>query len=186
MIIRRGVWVGKDRRGGGTVFLMKPKIISWNARGINDANKRLRICSLLHSWKADIVCIQVTKLSHVDRNIIQSLWGCSFVGWSFLAPLGASGGVLLMWDKRVVHLVEDCIENHSVAVSFKNVVDGWRWALVGVYGPNMDRDRRLLWEGLAGLHHIWELPWIVMASTREGGTSNLKICGSKRSVLGRR
>ncbi|KAG6660252.1 hypothetical protein CIPAW_03G092400 [Carya illinoinensis] len=98
---------------------MKPKILSWNVRGINDVNKHLRIRSLLRSWKINIVCLQETKLSFIDRNIIHSLWGCSFVGCSYLASLGASGGVLLIWDKRVGELVEECIGNYLVPVLLK-------------------------------------------------------------------
>lgn len=48
---------------------MKPKIFSWNIRGINDPNKRLHIKSLLHSWKVDIVCLQEMKLRFIDRCI---------------------------------------------------------------------------------------------------------------------
>lgn len=139
---------------------MKPKILSWNVRGINDVNKRLRIRSLLRSWKVDIVCLQETKLCGVDRHIIRSLWGCSFVGWCYLPSSGASGGVLVMWDKRVVEMAEDCIGVFSMAVSFKNIEDGWIWALAGVYGPNVDRDRSLLWEELVGLHSLWDLLWV--------------------------
>ncbi|KAF5444273.1 hypothetical protein F2P56_036760 [Juglans regia] len=73
--------------------------------------------------------------------------------------MGASRGVLLMWDKRVVELVEDCIEIYSVAGSFKNIKDGWMWVLAGVYGPNVDRDRSFLWEELADLYYLWDLPW---------------------------
>jgi hypothetical protein len=29
----------------------------------------------------------------------------------------------------------------------------------GVYGPNDDVERRGLWEELAGLMSMWELPW---------------------------
>ncbi|KAG6642168.1 hypothetical protein CIPAW_09G124600 [Carya illinoinensis] len=76
-----------------------PKILLWNVRGINDVNKRLRIRSLLRIWKVDIVCLQETKLRSIDRNIIRSLWGCPFVGWCYLASSGASGGVLVLWDK---------------------------------------------------------------------------------------
>ena len=86
---------------------MKPKILSWNVRGLNDRNKRLRIKSLLRMWKGDVVCFQETKLQFIDRRIVRSLWGCSKVGWAYLASLGASGGVLLMWDKRVVEAIEE-------------------------------------------------------------------------------
>lgn len=32
------------------------------------------------------------------------------------------------------------------ACSFKNFEDGWKWALAGVYGPNLHKDKSLLWE----------------------------------------
>ncbi|KAG6701230.1 hypothetical protein I3842_08G155900 [Carya illinoinensis] len=64
---------------------MKPKILLWNVRGLNDYNKQLRIRSLLRSWKVNVVCFQETKLRVVDRRLIRSLWGCSYVGCSYLA-----------------------------------------------------------------------------------------------------
>lgn len=50
--------------------------------------------------------------------------GVSVLVWFVLASLGASGGVLLMWDKRVVEAVEDCVGNFSVACLFKHLLDG--------------------------------------------------------------
>jgi hypothetical protein len=35
---------------------MKPKILSWNVRWLNEGNKCLRIRNLLQDWKVDIVC----------------------------------------------------------------------------------------------------------------------------------
>ncbi|KAG2718513.1 hypothetical protein I3760_03G224000 [Carya illinoinensis] len=139
---------------------MKPKILSWNVRGINDVNKRLHIRSLLRSWKVDIVCLQETTLCGIDRYIIRSLWDLSFVGWCYLASSEASGGVLVMWNKRVVEMVEDCIGLFSIAVTFKNIEDGWMWALAGVYRPDVDRERSYLWEEFAGLYSSWNLPWV--------------------------
>ncbi|KAF5442227.1 hypothetical protein F2P56_034912 [Juglans regia] len=45
-----------------------------------------------------------------------------------------------------------------MACSFENVEDGFQWAFAGVYGPNIDVERRSLWEELAGLLSWWELP----------------------------
>ncbi|KAG2698544.1 hypothetical protein I3760_07G155600 [Carya illinoinensis] len=98
---------------------MKPKIVSWNICWLNEANKRLRVRDLLQEWKADIVCLQETKLKLIDRKIVRSLWRGSHVDWSFLASNGASGGVVVMWDRLVVEKVEDCIGQYSVACSFK-------------------------------------------------------------------
>ncbi|KAF5479667.1 hypothetical protein F2P56_000468 [Juglans regia] len=88
---------------------MKHKILSWNVRGLNKVEKRLRIRRLLREWKADIVCLQETKLKLISRRIIRSLWSNIYVDWVYLVSSGASGGVVIMWDRRVVEKVEEYI-----------------------------------------------------------------------------
>lgn len=39
---------------------MKPKILSWNVRGLNDRVKCSRIDNLIRGWKLDLVCFQET------------------------------------------------------------------------------------------------------------------------------
>jgi hypothetical protein len=68
---------------------------------------------------------------------------------------------VIMWDKRVGEKVAECVGDYTLAISFRNVADHSTWALTGVYGPNFDRDRRLLWDELAGLHSCWNLPWCI-------------------------
>ena len=34
---------------------------------------------------------------------------------------------------------------------FRNVGDNFEWAFSSVYGPNVDREKRLMWEELMGL-----------------------------------
>jgi exonuclease III len=58
---------------------MIPKIVSWNVRGLNERNKRMRIRGLLRDWEVDIVCLQETKLEYISREVIKSLWGCQHV-----------------------------------------------------------------------------------------------------------
>ena len=45
--------------------------------------------------------------------------------------MGASGGVLLMWDNKVVDKVEEAVGCFSVSCKFKNVVDYFVWAFTG-------------------------------------------------------
>uniref|UniRef100_A0A2N9H040 Uncharacterized protein n=1 Tax=Fagus sylvatica TaxID=28930 RepID=A0A2N9H040_FAGSY len=44
----------------------------------------------------------------------------------------------------------------------------------GVYGPNDDRDRRLMWDELAGMRSWWEVPWVL------GGDFNVVHFPSER------
>ena len=47
----------------------------------------------------------------------------------------------------------------SVSCKFKNVGDQFEGAFTGVYGPNLNKRRRLMWEELTGLISWWDLPW---------------------------
>uniref|UniRef100_A0A2N9H333 Reverse transcriptase domain-containing protein n=1 Tax=Fagus sylvatica TaxID=28930 RepID=A0A2N9H333_FAGSY len=140
---------------------LKGLILTWNVRGLNDPGKRLRIKHMLKIWAPDIICLQETKMELISKAIVRSLWRCHHVDWMFLGSNGASGGILLMWDKRLVEKIEDAVGSYSVSCKFKNVADQNVWMYSGVYGPNVDRERGLLWDELAGIRSWWGVPWVV-------------------------
>ena len=49
------------------LIFMNLKILSWNGRGLNDRRKRLIVKNLLRGWKCDVICLQETKLTGMDR-----------------------------------------------------------------------------------------------------------------------
>ena len=153
---------------------MNAKILSWNVRGLNDRGKRLRVKHMLKIWQPDIICLQETKLEVITRRIVRSVWRCHHVDWMFLGSNGASGGILVMWDKRLVEKVEDAVGLYSVSCKFKNIVDHKVWMFTGVYGPNVDRERSNMWEELAGVRSWWGVPWCV------GGDFNVVRFPSER------
>lgn len=59
--------------------MLKPKIVTWNVRGMNEVEKRIKIRRRLREWKADIVCLQETKMENVSREVVLSVLGCSHV-----------------------------------------------------------------------------------------------------------
>ena len=138
---------------------MNVKILSWNVRGLNDRDKRLQVRSFIKQWGADIICLQETKIELVSRRLVRSLWGIHHVDWMFLGSIGASGGILLMWDHRVVEKIDEAMGDFSVSCRFRGVIDQFEWAFSGVYGPQTDRERSLMWDELAGLASWWGIPW---------------------------
>ncbi|KAG6654081.1 hypothetical protein CIPAW_05G121300 [Carya illinoinensis] len=149
-------------------------ILSWNVRGLNVLNKRLRVKNLIHKWRGDVICFQETKLKSVNTSIVRSLWSCHYVGWVDLVVEGASGGIIVMWDRRVVELIDHYVGDFMVACHFKNVDYGVEWAFAGVYGPNLEIFRRALWDEMAGVCCCWDLPWC------SGGDFNVKRFPSER------
>ena len=60
-----------------------------------------------------------------------------------------SGGVLLIWDKRVIEKLDVIVGKFSISVLLRGVVDDFVWACIGVYGPNDDGQQASLWEELS-------------------------------------
>ena len=87
----------------------------------------------------------------VTRGLVRSIWSCPYIDWLYLGSKGASGGILLMWDQRVVEKIEEAMGHFSVSCRFKNVSDQFEWAFTSIYGPNLNRKRQIMWEELAGL-----------------------------------
>jgi hypothetical protein len=71
--------------------------------------------------EGNIVCLQETKLELVSKGVVPSLWGCHHANWYFLGYRGDSGRVLLMWDRRMMEKIEECVGAFFVACSLRNV-----------------------------------------------------------------
>ena len=83
--------------------------------------KSSQIKNALKLWKGEVICLQETKLENIGRLVVRSLWSNRFADWKYLESEGASGGVLIMWDKCVAE-VQDCVKGQfSISCRFKNV-----------------------------------------------------------------
>ena len=81
------------------------RMLLWNVRGLNDLRKRDVFKFFLRDWRCDLICLQETKLEVVSLSVIRSLWGNFSIGFVFLKVIGASGGIIVMWDKSTFNLV---------------------------------------------------------------------------------
>ena len=57
---------------------MKLKLLSWNVRGANDNNKRKGIKALIRDQKANLVCLQDTKIQEMSIGVVRSLGVAGF------------------------------------------------------------------------------------------------------------
>ena len=59
---------------------MNLKIISWNVRGLNDCEKRLRIRNMIRGWGVDIICLLRNKNGIDNKERDLELVGLSTFG----------------------------------------------------------------------------------------------------------
>lgn len=74
------------------------------------------------------------------------------------SSVGSSGGILLMWDPRVVAVRDNLIREFSVSIEIcweENI----KWWFSAIYGPCKPREREMLWDELAGLRSICGNNW---------------------------
>lgn len=79
-------------------ILMDPsKVLVWNVRGLNSSARQDSVRTLVDSNKADIVCLQETKMEVISLGVVLSALGSSFCHFTFVPSVGASGGILIAW-----------------------------------------------------------------------------------------
>jgi exonuclease III len=71
-------------------------MFNWNVRGLNGGARRQVVKDLVSDHRAQIVCLQETKLQTVNDFIISETMGAQFVGgYAVLLAEGLSGGVII-------------------------------------------------------------------------------------------
>ena len=72
-------------------------------------------------------------------DVVKNLGAKRFTDWEAVDAGGASGGILIFWDNRVLELLE--LERGSFTISgcFRNMEDGFIWVFTSVYGPVLSR-----------------------------------------------
>jgi hypothetical protein len=54
----------------------------------------------------------------MSSGIVDSLWGSQYVDWCCIDSRAASGGILLMWDRRVVANIDERVEEFNCYLLF--------------------------------------------------------------------
>ena len=85
------------------------------------------------------------------------------------------GGILLLWDKRRISMVDSVVGSFSVSCLFRMAEDRYQWVFSGVYGPIERSLKESFWEELGLISGQWEEPWCV------GGDFNKILSLNKRS-----
>lgn len=73
----------------------------------------------IEQWRADIVCLQETKLQGDIQEIVKHIWGGRWVKYGCLEASGAKGGNIMLCDSKVWKGEVLQKEVHTLTCSFE-------------------------------------------------------------------
>ena len=125
------------------------KLVSWNVRGLGNVEKRKEVRKLVEDKKPLILCLQETKLPVCDDNLNLLMWGDSNHAYSFRPSVGASGGLLTVWDTLEVEVWSSVSQDHVLIIHGKFTRTNEVFYIFNVYTPCEPRARQQLWGALS-------------------------------------
>lgn len=116
-------------------------IVSRNIKGFGRQEKRLAVRKLVRRQRVDFLLLQETKVASNVDQVIQEVWGAQSCGWDWVSSQGASGGLIAIWDDKVLCEEEVFKDQRIMAIKGRSLGDDFVRAVDNVYGPNEERDR---------------------------------------------
>ena len=77
------------------------QFLCWNIRGLNDSNKWDAVRNKVEESACAVFCLQETKRQDCDSAFVRNLAPRCFDIFDFIPSIGASGGILLVWNSSV-------------------------------------------------------------------------------------
>jgi exonuclease III len=162
-------------------------IFNWNPRGLNNRVRRDAVRDLIRDTHASIVCLQETKLDHVDDAIISATLGPNFTAnYAFIPAIGTSGGMILSVSHAFFTISNVHATANTLSASITMLSEGTTWSISCVYGPQGESDKLLFIEELKGLKAIVQDAWLLLGDfnliTKASDKNNLNI---NRRLIGK-
>jgi len=93
------------------------KVISYNVRGLSGVEKIVEVCRLVQEKNPFVLCIQESKLSYVDDNLIKEIWGDAPYSYSYQPSVGASRGMITVWNNSFIDVWSSTSFAHVLVIT---------------------------------------------------------------------
>ena len=110
------------------------KGIFWNSRGLRDLAKRRFLADAAREHMLDFVALLETGCDNFTPQFLGTISGGLDFDWHCLPPRGRSGGILLGVNCETLEVLNVFWGEFAVKFHVRSKVDGFKWALVPVYG----------------------------------------------------
>ena len=123
-------------------------ILNWNVRGLNCPNRRATIRETVAATPCHLVCLQETKLEHVDPFMASSLGGQRLKGFAQRPATGTRGGILLLWDEDLVEVKDINTGTFFLSATITIIRIATSFKFTTVYGPTRSNLKDIFFQEL--------------------------------------
>ncbi|GKV27571.1 hypothetical protein SLEP1_g36731 [Rubroshorea leprosula] len=121
-----------------------------------------KIREIVMKEKVDFIAIQETTLVTVDRKIYRIIWGTDDFDWVAKPSVGRSGGLLCIWNAKVLKKREVIEGNNFIGISGLWGEERIPVNILSIYSPCQLMGKRMLWDDLQGLLNSKRGKWCLM------------------------
>ena len=93
-------------------------VLSWNVRGLGDSDKCKTVRDTLVSSRADIICIQESKLHEVSPSKAREFLPTPLSDFQVVDADGLRGGLVTAWNARSLSLSSSLHRKHTLTLFF--------------------------------------------------------------------
>jgi exonuclease III len=130
--------------------------------GLNFESRQLELRAKIDESQCSIICVQETKCEFIDHRFIRKFRPKRFDHFVYSPSVGASGGILVLWNSKMFNGVVQSIQRFGIQIEFIYVHNGAVWNLVNVYGPYQGMERYLFVDWLYHLHIPELSSWLLL------------------------
>jgi exonuclease III len=136
------------------------KILIWNVRGLNSTARQDFVRMLVQAIRADVVCLQETKMETISQRLVLSTLGPDFCHFLVRPSVGASGGILIAWKQDIGPADSTRVDAYCATIRLLPA-DGEPWWLTCVYGPQGNDEKINFLQELRLIRTHCQGPWVV-------------------------
>ncbi|GKV46285.1 hypothetical protein SLEP1_g53277 [Rubroshorea leprosula] len=150
------------------------EVLSFNVRGLGSMAKRRELGKLVRVEKPNLLFLQETKLEGVEEGLCKKLWYSDDFDWNMKSSVGASGGLICVWDKSSFVKLGEFTGDGYLGIKGQWGVKKEVCFFVNIYAPNERKKKAVLWDELRQ-RIVEEGGWWMLA-----GDFNAVRCMDKR------
>ncbi|GJU41859.1 RNA-directed DNA polymerase, eukaryota [Tanacetum coccineum] len=143
------------------------EIMSLNVQGIGRKEKKKWVKDLCFNNAIQFLSVQETKKSTFSCMAVRLLWGNGFFYYSMAPAIGASGGILCVWDKNSFQMTREVIDNSFVALKGLWLLTNTPILIVSIYSPQEIGAKKVLWDRIVDIIKCWNGEVIIMGDFNE-------------------